>query len=78
MGAAHLGVPPYGDNGDDTHVAKVGQDEIGVVSLVGDSTRGGAGFAHDRRIALHIGDLPAAQRVSDRKTQSVATKMDLV
>ena len=74
----NLAVPPCGNDGDDIPGVKVGQDEVGVVSLVGEQhARLWAGFVHDRRIALHIGDLTAAQRDRDKEAQSVAAEMDL-
>ncbi len=73
-----LGVSPCGNDGDDVPGAKVGQDEVGVVSLIGEPHAGlWAGFVHDRRITFHIGDLTAAQRDGDRGGQSVAAEMDL-
>ena len=73
-----LSVPFGRDDGDDASGLQVGQDEVGIVSLVGKQDAGlGAGLVHDRRVAFHIGDLPAAQRDRDREAQSVAAEMDL-
>ncbi len=73
-----LSVSFGGDDGDDASGRQVGKDEVGVVSLVGEQDTGlGTGLVHDRGIALHIGDLPAAQRDRDREAQSVAAEMDL-
>ncbi len=66
------------DDGGDASGLQVGQDEVGVISLVGEQdTRLRAGLVHDRRVALYIADLPAAQRDRDRQAQSVAAEMDL-
>lgn len=63
------------DDGGDASGVQVLADEVGIVSLVGKQDAGlRAGLVHDRRIALYIGDLPAAQRGRD----SVAAEMDLV
>jgi len=66
------------DDGSDTSGLQVGEDEVGVVSLVGEQdARRRPGLVHDRRIAFHIRDLTAAQRDRDREAQSVAAEMDL-
>lgn len=66
------------NDGGDAAGLQVGQDEVSVVPLVGEQDAGlRAGFVHDRRIAFHIGDLPAAQRDRDREAQSVAAEVDL-
>ncbi len=73
-----LAVPLCGDDGGDASGLQVGQDEVGVVSLVGEQdARFRPRLVHDRRIAFHIGDLTAAQRDRDREAQSVAAEMDL-
>ena len=66
------------DDGGDASSRQVGEDEVGVVSLVGEQdARRRPGLVHDRRIAFHIRDLAAAQRDRDREAQSVAAEMDL-
>ena len=65
-------------DGGDASGLQVGKDEVSVVSLVGQQDTGPrAGLVHDRCVAFHIGDLPAAQRDRDREAQSVAAEMDL-
>ena len=65
------------DDGGDASGLEVGQDEVGVVSLVGKQDAGlRAWLVHDWRVALYIGDLPATQRDRDREAQSVAAEMD--
>ncbi len=74
----NLAVSPGRDNGGDVAGFKIGQVEVGVVSLDGEQDAGlGAGLVHQRRIALHIRDLTAAQTNRDRETLSVAAEMDL-
>ena len=74
----NLAVPPCGNDGDDIPGVKVGQDEVGVVSLVGkQNARRGSWLAHNRAVAFHIRGLTAAQRDRDREAQSVAAEMDL-
>ena len=66
------------NDGDDAPCGEVVADEVGVVSLVGEQDAGlGSGLIHDRPVAFHVGDLPAAQRDRDREAQSVAAEMDL-
>ena len=73
-----LAVPLGRDDGGNASRLQVGQDEVGVVSLVGEQdSRLRAGLVHDRGIAFHIGDLTAAQGDRDREAQSVAAEMDL-
>jgi len=73
-----LAVSLCGNDGSDASSLQVGQDEVGVVSFVGEQDTGlGTGFVHDRRVAFHIGDLTAAQRDRDREALSVAAEMDL-
>ena len=73
-----LAVPPGGDDGGDVSGFQVGQDEVGVVALVGEQdARVGTGLVHHRRIALHIRDLTAAQTNRDGEALSVAAEMDL-
>lgn len=77
-GGLNLSVTLAGDDGGDASGVEVFADEVGVVSLVGEQHAGlRAGLIHDRRVAFHIGDLPAAQRDRDREAQSVAAEMDL-
>lgn len=77
-GGLHLPVSLGGNDGGDASGLQVGQNEVGVVSLVGEQdARAWARFIHDRRIAFYIGDLPAAQRDRDREAQSVAAEVDL-
>ena len=67
----------WNDSGD-APCRQVVADEVGVVSLVGEQDAGlGPWLMHDRAVALHIGDLAAAQRDRDREAQSVAAEMDL-
>ncbi len=74
----YLSVSLGGDDGGDASGLRVGQDEVGVVYLVGQQDAGlGPGLVHDRGIAFHVGDLSAAQRDRDREAQSVAAEMDL-
>jgi hypothetical protein len=74
----NLSVALGGDDGGDAPGSQVVADEVGVVSLVGEQHAGRwAGLVHNGRIALNIGDLPAAQRDRDREAQSVAAEMDL-
>lgn len=66
------------DDGDDASGLQVGQDEVGVVSLVSEQDAGlWTGLVHDRGVAFYIGDLPAAQRDRDGEALSVAAEMDL-
>lgn len=65
---------------DSGHAAglQVSQDEVGVVSLVGEQHAGSRpGLVHDRHVAFHVGDLSAAQRDRDREAESVASEVDL-
>ena len=74
----NLAVPPCGNDGDDIPGVKVGQDEVGVVSLVGEQHAGSRTWLiHDRHVAFHVGDLSAAQRDRDREAESVAAEVDL-
>jgi hypothetical protein len=66
------------DDGGDAACLQVGQDEVSVVSLVGEQDAGSrARLVHDWRVAFHIGDLSAAQRDRDREAESVAAEVDL-
>jgi hypothetical protein len=73
-----LAVALRGNDGGDASGLKIGQDKVGVVAFVGEQDAGlRAGLVHERLIASHIGDLPAAQCDRDREPQSVAAEMDL-
>jgi hypothetical protein len=77
-GGLYLAVALGGNDGGDASGLQVGQDEVGIVTLVGQQDAWlWAGLIHDRRIALYIGDLTAAQRDRDREAKSVAAEMDL-
>ena len=66
------------DDGGDAASLQIGQDEVGVVSLVGEQDAGPwAWLVHDWRVAFHIGDLSAAQRDCDREAECIAAEMDL-
>lgn len=65
------------NDGGDASGLQVGKNEVGIVTLVGSQdARLWARFSHDRRIALHIRDLPAAQRDRGGEAKSVAAEMD--
>lgn len=73
-----LAVPLGRDDGGDASRFQVRQNEVGVVSLVGEQdAKRRPGFVHDGGVAFHIGDLTAAQRDCDREAQSVAAEVDL-
>ncbi len=73
-----LAVALDGNDRGDRSRGQIFADEIGVIALVGEQDAGSwPGLVHDRSIAFHVGNLPAAQRDRDREAHSVAAQMDL-
>jgi hypothetical protein len=77
-GGLDVTVPLGRDDGGDVSGLQVGEDEVGVVTFVGEQdARRRPGLAHDGAIAFDVRDLSAAQRDRDREAKSVAAEMDL-
>lgn len=66
------------DDGGDAAIFQVGEDGVGVVTLVAEQDLGrGARLGHDRTVALDVGNLAAGQNHRDRQAQAVGPQMDL-
>lgn len=74
----NLAVALGGNDRGDLSRSQVVADEVGVIALTGEqNARTWAGLVHDRSVALHVGNLSAAQRDRDGEAHSVAAEMDL-
>ncbi len=66
------------DDGGDATLIEIGEDGVGVVSLIAKQHLGlGSGLGHDGRVASDVGDLATGQNHGDRQAQPVAPQMDL-